>query len=312
MSSHGLETGFISDVLLPLALAVIMFGMGLGLTKADFRRVAASPRAVLVGLTGQLVLLPLLGAGVVAVFVTRFDLSFEFALGVLVLAAVPGGATSNVLTFLARGDTALSISLTSVVSIGAALTTPAALYATSWLLFGDAMLIRVDFVEMALLVLVIVAVPVLSGMAINTRWPGLNARVERPLRLGGMLLLAVLIAAIIHENRAGFWGFAAATVPAALALNVAALATGVLLGWLAGLRDVQRRCLAIEVGFQNGTLGIVLAVSQLGSAQAALVPGFYSLVMFATGGVLASYWMRRAPAHEAEFDVVVEAVPVGG
>ncbi len=295
MAAPGFETGILTDVFLPLSLAIIMFGMGLSLKVSDFKRLLSMPRAVGAGLFGQIVLLPLAAMAVTAAFILWFGLSLELALGLLLLSAVPGGATSNLLTFLGKGDHALSVTLTSIVSLGAVLLTPGVLFATTSLLFGDATMIEVSFAEMATLVLAIVAIPVALGMAANARWPGLHAKVDKPLRITGALILAGLIGLIIYQNRADFWTQASLTVPAALALNVVAFAVGLWVGIEARLPEDQRRCLAFEVGFQNGTLGIVLAVSQLGSAQAALMPAFYGLVMFFTGGALAWFWARTEP-----------------
>ncbi len=298
MAAPGFETGVLTDVFLPLSLAIIMFGMGLSLKVSDFKRLLSMPRAVGAGLLGQLVLLPLAAMAVTAAFILWFGLSLELALGLLLLSAVPGGATSNLLTFLGKGDHALSVTLTSIVSLGAVVLTPGVLFATTTLLFGDATLIEVSFAEMAKLVLAIVAVPVGLGMAVNARWPDLHAKVDKPLRITGALILAGLIGLIIYQNRADFWLQASLTVPAALALNVVALGVGLWVGYEARLPEDQRRCLGFEVGFQNGTLGIVLAVSQLGSAQAALMPAFYGLVMFFTGGALAWVWSRREPDQQ--------------
>lgn len=295
--ASGLETGILSDVFLPLSLAIIMLGMGLDLRVADFKRIGRMPRAVAAGLFGQLVLLPLAAMAVVALFIVVWDLSLPLAMGLLLLAAVPGGATSNLLTYLGKGDHALSITLTSIVSVGAVVLTPGVIYVTSWALFGDARFVEVSFAHMAQLVLAIVAIPVALGMGIRARWPRVRERMQRPMRIFGALVLALLIGLIIYQNRANFWEQAAVTVPAALTLNVLALAAGLWMGWEAGLPEDQRRCLAFEVGFQNGTLGIVLAVSQLGSSQAALMPAFYGLVMFFTGGALAAWWARREPSR---------------
>lgn len=295
-AEEGLETGSMTDILLPAVLGLIMLGMGLGLRPSHFRLIVQKPKGVAAGLLGQLVLLPICGALVATVALVVFDVEPELALGLLLLAAVPGGATSNLLTWLARGDTALSVSLTAITSLFSFLLTPLVLFLTSLALWGQGESIRVDFVEVLKLTLGVVAGPVLIGMLLGTRWPRLAEVTERPLRVFSMLFLALLIAGIIFQNREGFWGFAAATVPMGLALNVLALIAGFVTAAVFGLGDTQRRSVVIEVGFQNGTFGILLAVSQLDSARAALVPGFYSLVMYATGALVALSWGRRSAA----------------
>jgi len=134
------------------------------------------------------------------------------------------------------------------------------------------------------------------------------------MRLFSALFLALVIAGVIFANRADFWTLAARSVPAVLVLNILALGSGLVLGRLAGLSTAQERAVSIEVGFQNGTLGIAIAVGQLGSAEAAIIPGFYGLVMFATGGVLAWIWSRDVARQGRAVTLVpsgprVEAAP---
>ncbi|HVL46936.1 MAG TPA: bile acid:sodium symporter family protein [Candidatus Thermoplasmatota archaeon] len=313
MSDHGLTTNVLSDVVLPIALAVITLGMGLALTGADFRRVVKMPRAVAVGLGAQLVVLPLLAALVATIFAYTVGITRDLVLGILILACCPGGATSNLVTWLARADAALSVSLTSVTSLASALTTPFAFLLLVDLLLGESAALNVSFIDMAKLVVAIVAIPILVGMQIRKRRPAFAARIEKPLRIASVALLAVLVAGIIAANASSFWALAARSVPMSLALNALALAAGWGLARALALPPAQARAISIEVGFQNGTLGIALAVTQLGSPEAAIVPGFYSLVMFVTGGALAWWWARdaaravpvEAPAREA----TVEARP---
>lgn len=292
-ANEGLSTSVVTDVFLPLSLALIMFGMGLALRPSHFRLLGDQPQGVVGALVGQILLLPLAAMLVVVVFRAFFGLSFELAVGLLLLAAVPGGATSNVLTWLCRGDTAMSVTLTAITSVGSFILAPVVLFTTVAIVYGDATLISVPFSQVLGLTLVVVAGPVVIGMLVGRRVPTLATKVDRPLRLFSIAVLAGVIGVIIYENRAGFWGFAAATVPAAFALNVLALGAGFLVSYLFRLGPQQRRAAVIEVGFQNGTFAILLAVNQLDSARAALMPGFYSLMMYVTGGLLAAYWMRK-------------------
>lgn len=289
-----LETSVVTDVLLPLVLAAMMFGMGLSTPARLFGAVARKPKGLLLGLVGQLVALPLLAILVVAAFHPT-GMERDIAIGLLLLGALPGGATSNILAHICRGDTALSIVLTAITSLLALLWTPlVVLGATSWL-YGDGLSVSLSFVDVAALILVVITIPVTAGILVARKWPTFSARADKPFRIAGIIVLAILVAAAIFENRDGFWDKAGQAVPAALALNVLAMGAGALLGL--GANGAQRRSITIEVGFQNGTFGIVLAVTQLDSATAALVPAFYSLVMFATGGALAAYWARTSPAQ---------------
>lgn len=292
--ADGLATGIVTDVLLPLALAVIMFGMGLTLTPDDFRRVGRAPKAVAAGLAGHVVLVPLMAIGVVAGFHYAFGTRESILVGLLLLASCPAGTTSNVVTYLARADAALSVSVTTVNSLVAVITTPLLFLGMTRLLIGDAASIQVSVLEMVGLVLAIVVAPIVVGLLVRRRWPRFAIASERPFRVASSLLLVLVIALAVYQNRVGFWSLAASAVPISLALNVLALAGGLWLGRLVGLGDFQARAVSIEAGFQNGTLGIALAVTQLDDPVAALVPGFYSLTMFVTGAAVAWWWARDA------------------
>lgn len=298
--ADGLATSVVTDVFLPLALAVIMFGMGMTLTTDDFRRVLRVPKAVAIGLAGHVLLVPLLAMGVVVAFHFAFGTRESILLGLLLLASCPAGTTSNVVTYLARADAALSVSVTTVNSLAAVVTTPLLFLGMTRLLLGDAATIEVSVLEMVGLVLAIVVVPIVLGLLVRRRWPRLALRAERPFRIASSLLLVLVIAVAVYENRVGFWGLAADSVPISLALNILALAGGFWLARLVGLGDFQARAVSIEAGFQNGTLGIALAVTQLDDPVAALVPGFYSLTMFVTGAMVAWWWARSTRRAEAK------------
>lgn len=292
-----LETSIVTDAVLPIVLAVLMFGMGLATPARHFGTTATRPRGLLLGLAGQLIALPLLAVLVVVVFHPT-GMERDIALGFLLLGALPGGATSNVLSHVCRGDTALSIVLTAITSLTALLITPLVMLGATTLLYGDSVETTLPFLDVVGLVLVIVTIPVVSGILV-ARWrPRFAAAADKPFRVAGMVVLAFVVAWAIYENRIGFWDKAGQTVPAALALNLAAMGAGWLLGRFT--TGAQQRSIVIEVGFQNGTFGILLATTQLDSATAALSPAFYSLVMFATGGLLALLWGRGSTVRGVE------------
>ncbi|MGB1696852.1 MAG: bile acid:sodium symporter family protein [Thermoplasmatota archaeon] len=284
-----LETSVVTDVILPIALAILMFGMGLSTPPRRFVEAAQKPQGLLIGLAGQLLALPLLAVLTVVLFHNHVDR--DIAIGILLLGALPGGSTSNVLSHICRGDTALSIILTTITSVLALLTTPLLLLGTTRFLYGDGIDASLPFEDVLGLVLVIITIPVLLGLLV-ARWkPKFAAASDKPFRIAGIVVLAIVVAGAIYGNREGFWDKAWQSVPAALVLNLLALTAGFGLGSL--VDSVQRRSITIEVGFQNGTLGILIATTQLDSASAALVPAFYSLVMFLTGGALAVAWGRK-------------------
>lgn len=310
MSSHGgIETSLVTDVVLPLALAVIMLGMGLSLRVDDFRRIARHPKAVAVGLGSQVIVLPILAMGVAVAFHKLFGFAPILVMGLLLLACCPGGATSNLVAYLARADAALSITVTAVNSLAAALTTPLVFWITTSLVFGSPTAVSVSFIEMAALVAVVLVLPILLGLTVSHLRPAWAKRSERPFKIVSALFLALVVAGAIYQNRAEFWSLAAQSVPASIVLNVLMLAAGVGIGRLAGLHRKQARAVSIESAFQNGTLGIAIAVGQLNSPQAAIVPGFYSLVMFATGGALAWWWARDEGRRVAAADPDVVEQP---
>lgn len=286
-----LETSIVTDVFLPLVLAIMMFGMGLSTPARLFGEVAQRPKGLALGLAGQLVALPLIAVAVVALFHPT-GMERDIAIGLLLLGALPGGATSNILAHVCRGDTALSIVLTAITSLLALVWTPLVLLGTTRWLYGTATEVSLPIADVVGLVLAIITIPVTLGIVIAKFFPGFAARTDRGFRIGGILVLAVVVGYAIFENRTGFWDNAAITVPAALLLNVAAMGAGYGLGRFT--TGGRRRSLVIEVGFQNGTFGIILATTQLDSATMALAPAFYSLVMFATGGALAWWWGRSS------------------
>lgn len=298
MATGGLETSFTTEVLLPIALAVIMLGMGLSIRVADFRRIARQPRAFAFGLLAHAVVVPLIACVVGIVFNRVFGLEPILVLGLILTACCPPGATSNLVTYLARADAALSVSITSVNSLAATITTPLAFLGATTLVFGSSSFIQVSFVKMAGEVALVIVMPVLVGMLIGHLRPSWAKRAATPSKIISTVFLFAVIAGVIAQNRGQFVELAVATVPASIALNVLALAAGLGLARIARLGRRQARAISIEAGFQNGTLGIALAITQLGSARAAIVPGFYSLCMFATGAFVA-WWWARDEAHRS-------------
>ncbi len=288
-----LETNVLTDVVLPAVLAVMMFGMGLATPSRLFREVTAKPRGLILGLTGQLVALPLLAILTVVLF-DPTGMERDIAIGFLLLGALPGGATSNVLAHICRGDTALSIVLTAIVSLFAMIWTPLVVLGSTALLYGTGVGVTMPIVEVLGTVLVVITIPVLLGLFVAKYYPEFAAAADKPFRVAGIVVLTIVVLGAILANREGFWSKAAITVPAALVLNLLAMGAGWVLGRFTD--GARRRSIVIEVGFQNGTFGILLAVNQLDSAAAALSPAFYSLVMFVTGGALAMVWARREAA----------------
>lgn len=275
-----MEASAITNILLPIALGIIMFGLGLSLTWADFRRVAVYPRAVIVGLVVQMVAL----TAVAFALATLFALPPELAVGLMLLAASPGGATANIFSHLARGDVALNITLTAINSALALLTLP---LIVGWSLahfMGSAQYVPPP-VQKIIEVFVIILLPVAIGMAVRARAPGFAARMERPIRLFSVLVLAALVAGIIVQEWSKIGTAFAAVGLAALAFNLISLAAGYGLPLALRLPRRQAIAIAMEIGIHNGTLAIFIALNVLQNAAMSLAPAVYSLIMFATAGI---------------------------
>lgn len=270
--------GIVTDVFLPLALAFIMFALGLGLTFADFARVAKAPRDFLIGAASQLILLPAVAFALVSIW----SLPPELALGVMIIAAAPGGVTSNILTAFARGDVALSISLTAVISLVCVVTIPfIVVFAHGQLMGGDAVG-DVSVGKTALSVFAIVTVPVVLGLLVRQFASGFATRFERIAgRVSTILFVIVLLGAIAKERDNIVAYFAQAGL-VTLALNVAmmVLAYGIARVFASGPK--QRIAISIECGLQNGTLAIAVATLLFGGGLVAVPAATYSLIMFAT------------------------------
>lgn len=275
---------------LPIALAVVMAGLGLHLTLADFRRVLATPRAVLVALVVQALLLPPLAF----LLCRAFSLPGELALGLILLAASPGGVTANLFSHLARGDVALNISLTAINSLLALLTLPL------WTALALSMFLGAEasvppptgkVVEVALLVIV----PVTLGMAIRAWNPTLADAAEKPVRILSSLLLGVLIALAFISEWETVREFAPVVGLACVAFNVVSLLAGYFLPRAMKLAEPQAIAIGFEVGIHNGTLAIFIALEVLGRAQATIAPAIYSLSMYLTGALFAAWLLHRRP-----------------
>jgi BASS family bile acid:Na+ symporter len=284
--------GLLTDIFLPLALFVIMFSLGLGLVPADFRRVAQQPRDVLAGLASQLVLLPAVAFAIALAWAPAPAL----AVGLVIIAAAPGGVTSNLLTRFAGGDTALSVTLTAVTSLAAIVTVPFVVFLALTLFDGGAAAAEMSMLGISIRMFAIVALPVALGMALRAARPALALRLERPAAaLSGVLFLLVLAAAIWAE-RANIGGYFAAAGIASLLLNLVMMALAFWGAILLGCGRPQRIALSLECGLQNGTLAIAV-VAALGLDSAYAVPAaIYSLLMFATALVFVALVRGRAGA----------------
>ena len=276
--------------LLPLALFVVLFGMGLSLVPADFRRVFRSPRAKLVGLACQLALLPL----VAFLLALAFRLPGELAVGLMIIAACPGGATSNLVTHLSRGDTALSVTLTAISSVVCVFTIPWIVGLSMHHFLGAAAAIQLPFWKTLGQLSLVTILPISLGMLLRHSRPALAAALARPANIFSFVFLAAIIAAAVLREPDLPRQFQLAG-PAAITLNVVMMALGFAAGWLFRLNRPQRITIAIETGIQNGTLALGISLGLLDSARLAMPSVVYSLFMFATGALVILLCATRRP-----------------
>ena len=280
---------FITDVILPLALAFIMFTLGLGLSIADFSNVFKKPKNFLIGLISQLIFLPIVGL----ILVIIWPLPIEIAIGVILIAAAPGGVTSNILTFFARGDVALSVSLTAVMSLLSAVSVPIVL-AISIGLIGDSSLPEsISLTGIALSMFLIVTLPVLLGMGVRSFLNSLTLKIEKSARfISTLLFILVLLGAILAE-RENVVSYFAQTGLVVLVLNILMMLIAFYWSGFFGTGISQKKAIAIECGLQNGTLAIFVGTSVFGGGLYIIPAATYSLVMYLTSLIFIFFIKNR-------------------
>ena len=287
-----MQNDLVSIILLPLTLAFIMFALGLGLALSDFKRIFTQPRALLVGAVCHFLLLPL----ACHLMLDWWGISGVFAVGFMILAACPTGSTSNLLTYLARGDVVLALSFTAVASVLTIFTLP---LIVTWALghyLGAARAVDVPVGLMMGQVALVLGVPVSLGMLARQRWPAWARRFEsRATRIATLLFLLIVVLAVL-KNFALVRSHIVSLAPFALTLNLGMLAIGFGMAWLARLSRSQAITLGIETAVQNAALALVIASSVLKDDAMAIPGALYGVTMY-VGGLLFALTMRRyAPA----------------
>ena len=278
----------VTDIILPLALAFIMFALGLGLTGADFLRVIKQPRDFFVGAFSQIILLPIVAFLIVKVW----PIAPELAIGVMIIAAAPGGVTSNLLTAFAKGDVALSISLTAIISLLCVITIPFIILTSIELLGGSNLSQEFSLFDMSLNMFLIVTVPVLLGMLVKKLFSNFATKFEIIARkLSIILFVLVLLGAIAAEKDNVLSYFAQAGL-ITLVLNIVMMIAAFYIAQLLATGSKQKKCITIECGLQNGTLAIFVATSIFGGGLYVIPAATYSLIMFATSLIFV-YFVRK-------------------
>ena len=288
-----MQADILTKVILPLSLFLIMYGIGISLKPADFRNVLIYPKALAVGVVGQMILLPLIAFAIA----TAMRLPPEIAVGLMIIALAPGGATSNMFTYLFRGDVSLSISLTAVVSLVTPFTIPVITALAMDYFLGSNTAFSLPVTKTIVQLLLITVIPVALGMLTLAKWPNAAARIEKALRIFSLFFLALIIALIVLKNKNEMADFFAQAGLATLLLNVAVLWLGYQLARWSRLSHAQSITLGFEVGIQNGTLALVVAGTLIGNAAMMIPAVTYSLIMFASGAGFG--WLMRTKARGA-------------
>ncbi|PZV25631.1 MAG: bile acid:sodium symporter [Snowella sp.] len=280
-----MESSFLTAVFLPFALFIIMLGMGLGLTVKDFTRILVKPKAVIIGLIAQLIIVPVVGF-LLAIF---FPVSPELAVGVVILAACPGGPTSNLVTYLVKGDVALSITLTAISSLVTVFTIPPVVNLAMQQFMAESISLQLPFLKTVIQIAVITLIPVSLGMLIHHYAPTLAATIEKKVKWLSLFFLGLIIVGLLLKERANVSSFFLQVGGVTLALNVLTMVLGYSLSVLTGLNGESAKAITVEVGIQNGTLAILIASAPtfLNNPNMAIPAAVYSLLMFVTSGIFA-------------------------
>ncbi len=269
----------LSTAILIIALFIIMTGMGLSLTINDFKRVLKFPLAVFAGFLNQIILLPIIAY----VLVNLLEVSPNIAVGIMILSACPGGPTSNLLTLLAKGDTALSVTLTAVNSLITIITIPLIVsFGLAEFMGGDATMVDAPIGNIAGSLVVVIAIPLLIGMAVKKYSNNFALKMEKPVRIASAIVLVLVIIGITIKEKDNLVAYFESALIIALSLNIATMLVGFITAKIMGLSFRQALTICIESGNQNGTLAIHVAVVSLGRSDLAIAAAVYSLIMYGT------------------------------
>ncbi|MBI37221.1 MAG: symporter [Alphaproteobacteria bacterium] len=283
--------GIMTDIVLPLALAFIMLSLGLGLTFADFTRIIKMPKDFAVGVLCQLFLLPLVAFFLISVW----ELRPEIALGVMIIAAAPGGVTSNILTLFARGDVALSVSLTAVISLLSVISIPLIVGISYNHLIDKPNANSISVTGIAISIFLIVTIPVIAGVLLRKFADKFVATIERSTRFISAILFVLVLAGAIYQQRYNIVEYFAEAGAVTFALNIIMMIIAYLVASALSTKYKQKIAISIECGLQNGTLAIAVATLLMGSSPVMIPAATYSLIMFATSLIFICFLRFRTP-----------------
>ena len=259
-----------------------MMGMGLSLVTNDFKRVVKYPKAVAIGLTNQLLFLPLVGFALA----TFMSLEPEYAVGVMLLVLCPGGTTSNLFTYLAKGDVALSVTMTAIASVITVFTIPIVLSFSLVYFMGAGSEFQLPVAKTMISLITLTILPVSIGMLIKRYTASFADKAQVMVSRFGVIFLSFLVIFLGYVQRDILVEALVATGPVSLILNVSTMALGYYTSKWFGLNPAQRRSITMEVGLQNSTLSMFMALTLLANYKMSLTPAIYTLIMFLTAGIM--------------------------
>ena len=273
---------FVNSKVIPISIFLIMMGMGLSLVTNDFKRVVKYPKAVAIGLTNQLLFLPLVGFALA----TFMSLEPEYAVGVMLLVLCPGGTTSNLFTYLAKGDVALSVTMTAIASVITVFTIPIVLSFSLVYFMGAGSEFQLPVAKTMISLIALTILPVSIGMLIKNYKPNFADKAQVMVSRFGVIFLSFLVIFLGYVQRDILVEALVATGPVSLILNVSTMALGYYTSKWFGLNPAQRRSITMEVGLQNSTLSMFMALTLLANYKMSLTPAIYTLIMFLTAGIM--------------------------
>lgn len=281
-----------TELFLPIALGIIMLGLGLSLTLDDFKRVAKYPKAVTVALLCQMVLLPL-----ICFLLVKFSgLNAALGVGLMLLAASPGGATANLYSHLSKGDVALNISLTAINSVLTLFTLPLIVNFSLDYFMDSGQYVPMQF-KKVVEVFAIVLVPVAIGMLIKSKWENFAAKMDRPVKIASALILIIIIVSVTIREKQVLMDYSGELGIPVLLFNVLSMAVGYFIPRWVNIEKKQAIAIGMEIGIHNGTLAIYIALSVLGNSIMSVPPAIYSLLMFFTAAIF-GFWVSRGKVGE--------------
>jgi BASS family bile acid:Na+ symporter len=274
-----MESNIFTSLILPIALGTMMLGMGLSLVPEDFQRVGKYPKAVAIGLISQLLILPLIGLAIAKLL----PMQPAIATGLMILALCPGGVSSNLVTFLAMDDVALSVTMTALSSLITVFTIPIFANLASQHFFGQGAVVELPIGTTIGQIFAITFLPIAIGMSIRQFVPKLSTKLEKVTSISATILLAVIILLLIIKEWSRLPNFIVQVGIGVLLLNTLSMGAGFYLSKLFNLNYKQQICISIEVGMQNGTLAIAITAGLLNNPDMAIPGAIYSLLMYLTG-----------------------------